>query len=169
MGLSASKLSKTKSGVVNANFFLGLVVFFNLSALPGDLCAAFFFIPYFFASLLRFFLFLLHHHHRHFSASNRGFLACATAAQNVSSTQGSCRCPVARSIFSYIRCGFCLANSDILRIPSNSKSRNIAGPIDTNFPSCRPSVRAFFFGSSVLALIENLLDFGFAVRYPQLV
>ena len=54
------------------------MLFFNLSALPGDLCV--FFISYFFACLLRF-LFLLHHHHWHFSASNRGFFACATAAQ----------------------------------------------------------------------------------------
>src|SRR4029077_18437052 len=37
------------------------------------------------------FLFLLHHHHWHFSTGSRGFLACATAAQNASSTQGSCR------------------------------------------------------------------------------
>jgi hypothetical protein len=163
MGLSASKLSNTKSGVVNANFFFPLVVFFNLSALPGDLCVVFFHCLLL-CVLLRFFLFLLHHHHWHFSASNRGFLACATAAQNVSSTQGSCRCRVARSIFSYIRCGFCLANSDTLRIPSNAKSRNIAGPIETNSPSCRPWGRAFVFGISVLALTENLLDFVFGIR-----
>src|SRR5579872_4839464 len=95
------------------------------------------FFRYFFMSLFRSFLFLLHHHHWHFSASNRGFLACSTAAQNVSSTQGSCCCPVARSIFSYIRCGFCLANSATLRIPSSSKSRNIAGPIEISSPSSR--------------------------------
>ncbi len=88
-------------------------------------------------SVLRCFLLLLHHHHWHFSAASRGFFACATAAQNVSSTQGSSRCPVARSIFSYIRCGFCLASSATLRIPSNSKSRSIAGPIEISSPSSR--------------------------------
>jgi hypothetical protein len=124
-----------------------------------------FFVAHFLTIVLRFFLFLLHHHHWHFFASNRGFFACATAAQKVSSTQGSWRCPVARSIFSYIRCGFCLANSATLRIPSNSKSRSIAGPIEINSPSGRPWGRAFFFRISVVALTENLLDLVVSIRY----
>jgi len=37
------------------------------------------------------FRFLLQYHHWHFSAGSRGLFACATAAQNVSSTHGSCR------------------------------------------------------------------------------
>src|SRR5258708_2233930 len=95
---------------------------------------------------LRFFLslhffpalrFLLQYHHWHFSTGSRGSLACATAARNVSSTQGSCCLPLRRFSLAYILCGFCRASCATLRIPSNSKSRNIAGPIEIKSPNCR--------------------------------
>src|SRR6266700_2321764 len=80
---------------------------------------------------------LLHHHHWHCSAGSRGLRACATAARNVSSTQGSCCWPLRRFRRAYILCGFCHASCATLRIPSNSKSRSIAGPIEIKSPNCR--------------------------------
>src|SRR5882724_1058342 len=64
------------------------------------------YLPHFFPV----FLFLLQYHHWHCSAGSRGFFACATAAQNTSSTQGSCRWPLRRFSRSYIRRGFCRAS-----------------------------------------------------------
>src|SRR6266702_984605 len=81
--------------------------------------------------------FLLQYHHWHFSTGSRGLRARATAARNVSSTQGSCCLPLRRFSLSYILCGFCRASCATLRIPSNSKSRSIAGPIEIKSPNCR--------------------------------
>src|SRR6266478_9312616 len=81
--------------------------------------------------------FLLQYHHSHFPAGSLGFFACATAAQKVSSTQGSCRRPVARLSRSYRLFGFCRASCATLRILSNSKSRSIAGPIEIKSPNSR--------------------------------
>src|SRR5215472_235274 len=82
------------------------------------------------------FLFLLQYHHWHSSAGSRGFRACATAAQKVSSTQGSWRCPVFRLSLSYIFSGSCFASWETLRMPSISKSRSMAGPTEIKCESC---------------------------------
>src|SRR5262249_55582830 len=83
------------------------------------------------------FLFSLHHHHWHFSIGNRGFFACATAASNVSSTQiSSCCFPILPSL-SYSSFGSCFASCGTLRIPSSSKSRSMAGPIEIRSFSSR--------------------------------
>src|SRR6266566_965644 len=87
--------------------------------------------------LFPFLRFLLQYHHWHFSTGSRGLRARATAARNVSSTQGSCCLPLRRFSLSYILCGFCRASCATLRIPSNSKSRSIAGPIEIKSPNCR--------------------------------
>src|SRR5712664_3248064 len=111
MGRSASKLRSTRSGVVTANLRSARAILLGPSAVLSVLCVSalsfliFLFAvsslspeslpPYTGASLFSRFLFLLQYHHWHCSAGIRGLLACATAAQNTSSTQGSCRWPVA--------------------------------------------------------------------------
>src|SRR6516164_8666480 len=82
----------------------------------------------------------LQYHHTHCSAGKRGFRAWATAAEKVSSTHGSCRCPLLRPSLSYILRGSCSASCSTLRIPSISKSRSIAGPTEIRSPSCLVSV-----------------------------
>src|SRR5262249_53076364 len=105
------------------------------------------FFSHFLYRLFSSFLFLLHHHHWHFSAGSRGFLACATAAEKTSSTQMSCACPVRRHRLSYILRGFCFANCFTFRMPSRSKSRSMAGPMEISSPNCR-----------ALAVMKILLD-----------
>src|SRR5204862_7720844 len=85
------------------------------SLCPRRLCV---FLCLHFFPVLRF---LLQDHLSHCSAGSRGFFACATAAQKVSSRQGSCRCPLRRFSFAYIFCGFCRASCATLRILSSSK------------------------------------------------
>src|SRR5205814_3357858 len=99
--------------------------------------------------------FVLQYHHSHCSAGSRGFFACATAAQKVSSTQGSCRRPVRRFSFAYKFSGLCNASCVTLRILSSSKSRSIAGPIEIKSPNCCPPILARFFWLSVPALTKK--------------
>jgi hypothetical protein len=87
------------------------------------------------------FRFLLHTHHCTSPPAAAKFLACATAAQNVSNTQGSWRWPLSRFSRSYIRRGFCRASCATLWNLQLRKSRSIAGPIEINSPNCLPARR----------------------------
>src|SRR5437588_9668391 len=90
----------------------------------------FFFFFFFYLYSLVFFFFFFSSRRRHTRSlcdwssdvcSSDLFRACATAAQNVSSTHGSCRCLVLRFSLSYILCGSCFASCATLWIPSISK------------------------------------------------
>src|SRR6266702_270914 len=81
--------------------------------------------------------FLLQYHHWHFSTGSRGLRARATAARNVSSTQGSCCLPLRRFSLSYILCGFYPACFYPLPAPSNSKTFRTAVRIVSKYPNYR--------------------------------
>src|SRR5215831_6617239 len=88
------------------------------------------------------FLTLLQYHHCFCSIGRSGFLACATAAVNVSRQHGSMICFLIRHNFRYIRSGLRLPSCATLCTPSNSNSFSVAGTTETKSLSWRVSICA---------------------------